>query len=82
MTRTSRPANRSTKSAVVSTAAGAESSRMNCILASGTAGSIGTYAAPVLTTASIATMACAHRGNSSATYCPEPTPWPISMCAR
>ena len=64
------------------TAVGAASVSMNSIRASGSAGSIGRYAAPVLSTASIATIASAERSNSSATHCPGPTPRPANRCAN
>ena len=56
-------------------ATGAASPSMNSIRASGCAGSIGRYAAPVLSTARIATIASAERGSSSATRSPGPAPW-------
>ncbi|OBI98310.1 hypothetical protein A5660_04835 [Mycobacterium alsense] len=59
---------------MVTTALGAASPNTNCIRASGTDGSIGTYAAPVLTTATIATIASTDRGNNNATRAPGPTP--------
>ena len=52
------------------------------IRASGTAGSIGTYVAPVFSTAKIATIASAERGNNNATRCPGPTPCPTNRCAN
>ena len=52
------------------------------IRAAGTAGSIGTYAAPVFSTANIATIASAERGNSNATRCPGPTPSRANRCAN
>ncbi|OBK45119.1 hypothetical protein A5655_12435 [Mycobacterium sp. 1081908.1] len=82
MTSRSRPASRSARPAAVIAAVGAASSSMNSIRAAGTAGSIGTYAAPVLSTARIATIASADRGNNSATRCPGPIPWPASRCAN
>ncbi len=68
MTATSAPSSRARNSAVVITATGAASASMNPIRASGCAGSIGTYAAPVLSTARIATIASAERGNNNATH--------------
>ena len=47
---------------------------MNPIRAAGSAGSIGRYAAPVLSTAKIATIASADRENSSATHCTRARP--------
>ena len=74
MTSRSHPSNRSASPAVVIAAIGAESSVMNLIRAAGCAGSIGRYAAPVFSTARIATIASAERANSSATHCPGPAP--------
>ncbi len=74
MTSSSHPSSRSANPVVVIAAIGAASASMNPIRASGCAGSIGTYAAPVLSTASIATIASAERSNSSATRSPGPTP--------
>ena len=59
---------------VVTAAIGAASVSMNLIRASGSAGSTARYAAPVLSTANIATTARAERSNSSATHPPGPTP--------
>ena len=55
---------------------------MNPIRAAGAAGSIGRYAAPVLSTATIAMIASADRENSSATHAPGPAPYPVSKCAN
>ena len=82
MTASSYPSSRERRSAVVIAAIGAASSIMNSIRAAGTAGSIGRYAAPVFSTAKIATIASADRGNSSATHCPGPAPWPANRCAN
>ena len=68
--------------AVVIATIGAASSSMNPIRAAGSPGSIAKYAAPVLSTASIATIASAERSNSSATHCPGPTPCAASRCAN
>ncbi len=68
-----RPAATASPAVVIATS-GAASASMNPIRAAGSAGSIGRYAAPVLSTASIATIASADRSNSSATHCPGPTP--------
>ena len=77
-----RPSSRERKPAVVTAAIGAASTSMNSTRASGTAGSIGRYAAPDLSTARIATMASADRENSSATHRPGPAPRPNSKCAN
>ena len=82
MTGRSHPSSRSANPAVVIAAIGAASSIMNPIRAAGSAGSIGRYAAPVLRTAMIATIASAERSNSSATHCPGPAPWPVNRCAN
>nr|CRL82885.1 hypothetical protein CPGR_06115 [Mycolicibacter nonchromogenicus] len=66
---------------MVTTATGAESVRTNDNRESGTTGSIGTYAAPDLSTAKIATIASTERVNSNATRCPGPTPFSTSNCA-
>ncbi|SHX30231.1 Uncharacterised protein [Mycobacteroides abscessus subsp. abscessus] len=50
--------------------------------AAGSAGSIGRYAAPALSTARIEMIASAERWNSNATVCPGPAPWPINLCAN
>ncbi|SHT07462.1 Uncharacterised protein [Mycobacteroides abscessus subsp. abscessus] len=50
--------------------------------ASGTAGSIGRYAAPVLRIPKIAAIASADRLLSSATTCPGPAPRPINKYAN
>ena len=76
-----RPAARR-NSAVVIAATGAASASMNSTRAAGNAGSIGRYAAPVFSTAAIATIASAHRENSSATHEPGPTPRSASKCAN
>ncbi|GFG97331.1 hypothetical protein MTIM_32100 [Mycobacterium timonense] len=68
------PSNRDASSAVVTTATGAASPSTNSMRASGTAGSIGRYAAPDLSTAKIAMIASADRPNISATDCPAPAP--------
>src|ERR1700742_4460404 len=73
-TTTSWRANRAASSPVVTAATGAASPIMNSIRASGTAGSIGKYAAPDFSTAKIATTASADRGNSTATHRPGPAP--------
>ena len=82
MTSRSHPSSRSASPAVVIAAIGAASASMNSIRAAGSAGSIGRYAAPVFSTAKIATIASADRDNSSATHSPGPTPWPASRCAN
>ena len=82
MTGRSHPSSRSASPAVVTAAIGAASSTMNPIRAAGSAGSIGRYAAPVFSTAKIATIASADRENSSATHCPGPAPCPASRCAN
>ena len=69
MTSRSHPSSRAANPAVVIAAIGAASPTMNSIRAAGTAGSIGRYAAPVFSTAKIATTASADRENSSATHC-------------
>ena len=81
MTATSWPSSRDRSPALVITALGAASASMNPIRAAGSPGSIGRYAAPALSTASIATIASAQRSNSSATDCPGPAPYAISRCA-
>src|SRR6185437_3561495 len=63
-------------------AIGAASVSMSSTRAAGSAGSIGRYAAPDLSTATIDTIASADRENSSATNTPGPTPRPISTCAN
>ncbi|BBB44228.1 Uncharacterised protein [Mycobacteroides abscessus subsp. abscessus] len=68
------PANRSASSAVVTTTTGPASHNTNRNRASGTEGSIGTYAAPVFSTPMIATTASTDRDNNNATRCPGPTP--------
>src|ERR1700722_8093539 len=68
------PSSRDRTSAVVTTAIGAESLSTNSIRAAGTVGSTGTYAAPVLSTAKIATTASGVRGSSSATRAPGAAP--------
>src|SRR5271167_5212215 len=68
------PPSRSAKPAVVTAATGAASPSTNPRRAAGTAGSTGTYAAPVFTTANIATIASTDRDNNNATRCPAPTP--------
>ena len=70
----SHPSSRDRSPAVVIAAIGAASASMNSIRAAGTAGSIGRYAAPVLSTARIATIASAERANNSATHRPGPAP--------
>ena len=82
MTVRSHPSNRSANPAVVTAAIGAASSTMNPIRANGNAGSIGRYAAPVLSTAKIATIASADRENNNATHAPGPAPYPINKCAN
>ncbi len=82
MTTRSHPFSRDRNPAVVTAATGAASATMNRIRPAGTAGSIGRYAAPVLSTAKIATIASAHRENSSATTSPGPTPCPANRCAN
>ena len=67
MTNSSCPSTRSANAAVVIAATGAASASTNSIRAAGTDGSIGTYAAPVLTTAKVATTASPVRGNNNAT---------------
>ncbi|COW20317.1 Uncharacterised protein [Mycobacterium tuberculosis] len=76
------PANRERSPAVVTAATGTASPSMNATRGGGFAGSIGRYAAPVLSTATIATTAGAHRSNSSATHSPGPAPQPASRCAN
>ncbi len=76
------PSSRSAKPVVVTAAIGAASPSTNCIRAAGTAGSIGTYAAPDFATASIATMASADRGSNNATRSPGPTPLQANRCAN
>ena len=72
MTVRSHPCSRPACAVVVTAATGAASATMNSMRAAGTAGSIGRYAAPVLSTARIATIASADRENSSATHAPGP----------
>ena len=55
---------------------------MNPIRSSGCIGSIGRYAAPAFSTASIATIASAERLNNNPTQCPGATPRPISTRAN
>src|SRR5690242_9498070 len=55
---------------------------MNPIRAAGAPGSIGRYAAPALSTATIATTASADLGNSRTTHCPGPTPCAANRCAN
>ena len=76
------PVQPSTSPVVVIAAIGAASASMNSIRAAGCAGSIGRYAAPVLSTARIATIASADRDNSSATRCPGPAPCAANRCAN
>ena len=82
MTASSCPSSRDRSAEVVSAAIGAASVSMNSIRASGWAGSIGRYAAPDLSTASIAMIASAERENSSATDCPGPAPRPANRWAN
>ena len=82
MTARSHAASRDRSPVVVTAAIGAASVSMNSIRASGSAGSIGRYAAPVLSTARIAMTASAERGNSSATHPPGAAPYPVSKCAN
>ncbi|BCO74081.1 hypothetical protein MINTM008_34160 [Mycobacterium intracellulare] len=74
--------NRGRTSAVVTAAIGSASVSMNSTRTVGSAGSIGTYAAPVLRTARIATIASADRGIATATRWPGAAPQPISLCAN
>ncbi|CAM3509700.1 hypothetical protein MYCO108962_23555 [Mycobacterium colombiense] len=74
MTVMSWPSSRSARSAVVIAATGLASASMKPMRASGDAGSMGRYAAPVLSTAMMDTIASADRGNNSATYSPGPAP--------
>ncbi|SON63896.1 hypothetical protein MSIMFI_05427 [Mycobacterium simulans] len=74
ITSRSNPSSRQRSSAVLSTTVGAASVSMNAIRASGTAGSIGRYAAPVLSTAKIAVIAWAERSTNNPTTSPAPTP--------
>ena len=82
MTVRSHPSSRSARPAVVTAAIGAASATMNPIRAAGAAGSIGRYAAPVLSTATIAMIASTDRENSSPTHAPGPAPYPVSKCAN
>ena len=82
MTARSRPSSRDRRPAVVTTADGAASASMNSTRGSGSAGSIGRYAAPALSTDSIAMIASAERSNSNATHRPGPTPPPANRCAN
>src|ERR1700743_2191243 len=66
------PSSRDRTSAVVTTAIGAESASTNSMRALGTLGSTGTYAAPVLSTAKIATTASGVRGSNTPTRAPGP----------
>src|ERR1700761_5019138 len=68
------PPSRDRTSAVVTTAIGAESASTNSMRALGTLGSTGTYAAPVLSTAKIATTASGVRGSNTPTRAPGPAP--------
>ncbi|SON63963.1 hypothetical protein MSIMFI_05494 [Mycobacterium simulans] len=74
MTIKSCPASRPASAAVVIAATGAASVSMNAIRADGCPGSIGRYAAPVLSTAKIAVIAWAERSTSRPTTSPAPTP--------
>ncbi len=76
------PSSRDRRPVVVTTATGSASPSRNSIRAVGSAGSIGRYAAPVLRTARIETIASAERENSSATRSPGPAPSSISKCAN
>ena len=64
------PSSRDRKAAVVISGDRRGVGEHELIRAAGTAGSIGTYAAPVFTTATIATTASVERGNNNATRCP------------
>ena len=74
MTARSHAASRDRSPVVVTAAIGAASLTMNPIRSSGSAGSIARYAAPVLSTASIAMTASAERSTSSATHPPGLAP--------
>ncbi|SPX94205.1 Uncharacterised protein [Mycobacterium xenopi] len=74
MTATSWPSSRSASPVVVITARGAASASMNPTRASGSAGSMGRYAAPLFNTPRIAMIASAQRGNNNATHDPAPAP--------
>ncbi|CAM3509589.1 hypothetical protein MYCO108962_23540 [Mycobacterium colombiense] len=78
----SKPSNLSASSAVVTAAVGPASVSMNSTRVAGSAGSIGRYAAPDLSTARIATIASAERENSSATDSPGPAPRSTRWCAK
>ncbi|BCZ24641.1 hypothetical protein MTY59_44960 [Mycobacterium senriense] len=82
MTIRSKPSNLPARSAVVTAAIGAASVSMNSTRVAGSAGSIGRYAAPDLSTARIDTIASAERENSSATNSPGPAPRSIRTCAN
>src|SRR5689334_5479963 len=76
------PSNRSANALAHTATTGAASPSTNSTRAAGTAGSIGTYAAPVLSTAKIDTTASTERENSNATRSPGPTPKPTNKCAN
>lgn len=78
----SNPPSRDRRSAVVTARIGAASAIMKSIRAVGADGSIGRYAAPVLSTARMATMASADRLNSNATHVPAAAPYSESRCAN
>src|SRR4051812_24281497 len=82
ITGTPDPSNRPANPAILTAATGPTSASMNPIRASGSAGSIGRYAAPVFSTAQIATTPSAERGNSSATDRPGPAPRPANNHAN
>ena len=79
---TSNPSSRERKPPVVTAAIGAASAIMKSTRVGGADGSIGRYAAPVLSTARMATMASADRLNSNATEVPGAAPWSTSTCAN
>jgi hypothetical protein len=55
---------------------------MKSVRADGSAGSMGRYAAPTLSTDTIAVTASMERGSSSATVLPLPTPRLANRCAN
>ena len=78
-TRTPNPAAASGRS--VRMTAGAASRTEWASRCADTPGSSGTYAAPVLSTPSIAATQPGDRGTCNPTNCPTPTPWSSSQCA-
>ncbi|SKU48783.1 Uncharacterised protein [Mycobacteroides abscessus subsp. abscessus] len=73
---------RGSSSAVVTATIGAASPNTKSTRESGWAGSIGRYAAPVLSTARMAAIASPVRGSSSATRSPGRAPWVTKWFAK